>query len=233
MGLFGNIADTGTVRNLAVSGVKVTGNQTLGAIAGYSTGKIQRVAVKGITLIDGLTNSGYVGGVLGHLYKPGRIEESYSVSSVTIRSAGGYYNGGIVGYAQGVSGAGNSVTIANNYSHASITGTGGNFGGISGYTVYAVTKYNYFAGIANDTVNTDSERGVMGGDGGGGTITDNYFDSDVCASASGYCASAGITGVTGMSTTNIQNKSNFSAGWDFSTIWLEPGGAYMTLRNAP
>ncbi|MEK7689618.1 MAG: hypothetical protein AAB425_01210, partial [Bdellovibrionota bacterium] len=196
---------------------------------------ISKVGIGGNSLIDG-NNGGYdeVGGIVGALYKPGTIDQAYAGSSVTVRSAGGGSIGGIAGSAYGTAvTAGNSVTISNSYSGAFIYGDIDRFGGIVGDSNYALIKNNYFTGIANDTNGNGYERGIVGTAWANMTLTDNYYDSTVCASASSYCSSTALTGVTAYTTAQMKDSANFPGGWDFTTIWLAPGAAYFKLRWEP
>ena len=106
-------------------------------------------------------------------------------------------------------------------------------GGVVGYTNYGKILTSYFAGIANHSGAATNERGIVGAV-VNGTLTDNYFDSDVCASASSYCAATVLTGTTAWSTNVMQTKTSYPAGFDFITTWKEPGVAgYMLLVWEP
>ena len=227
VGLFGNIASSGVLRNLLIEGFTVTGDEMVGGLAGYSAGTIQRVGVHGPSMVETATNTGRIGGLVGKLYKPGLIEESYSNSSVSVRSTAGAYDlGGLAGSTGGLSG--DLATIRNSYSHASISSSGGNIGGLVGYTQYLTLTNSYFAGRATDTGAADSERGVIGNDWGGGSSANTFFDSDVCASASGNCASSVLAEQRGVSTALAKTVATYlrTGGWNFKTIWTTPGQVY-------
>ncbi|MCX6717589.1 MAG: hypothetical protein NTU76_02860, partial [Candidatus Taylorbacteria bacterium] len=94
VGLFGFLSDdysTGSISNLGLINVNITGNEYVGGLAGYSFtgGTITKSYSTGI-----VTGSSSVGGLIGEMYA-GTITKSYSSGSVTGTVN---YVGGIVGF---------------------------------------------------------------------------------------------------------------------------------------
>ena len=107
-GLFGYVANGGTVRNVNLADARVTGNQSTGGIVGYignSTSTLENCTVGANVCIHAVVNNAEShGGVVG---KCNGSSISGCISAVTITVANGLdvneiqYNGGIVGYFQG------------------------------------------------------------------------------------------------------------------------------------
>jgi hypothetical protein len=118
-GLFGYVDTAGSVTNLELYGVNITGRLRVGGIAGYVSGGITSCGVAGLVsgnqFVGGmagqlnggsLTNccvagsvsgSQYVGGIAGQLIGSGGINRCYSTAEV----GGSGYVGGIAGGAEG------------------------------------------------------------------------------------------------------------------------------------
>ncbi|MEK7692479.1 MAG: hypothetical protein AAB425_15800, partial [Bdellovibrionota bacterium] len=137
--------------------------------------------------------------------------------------------GGLVGKSWGTgTGAGQFSTIKNNYSRATITTSADNVAGVVGYAGYTKLLSNYFAGVANDTDGAATERGIVGTDWGSNTITDNFYDTEVCVAASSQCSTGVIAEARGIDTTAMKSVASFlrTGGWDFRTVWTMPGQVY-------
>ena len=181
IGLFGQVGDNGTVKNLKLADVNVSGNDNVGAVAGCNEGTISNCSVSGS--IQGNQNVGGVvgvmstnsemiaccvtgdvkstvvsgeanaGGVVG-LMKESSITACYSTGNVT--AANGTNVGGVVGCS-------NMSTITSCY-HATgdVTGTGDAIGGVLG-TDNSVTSTGEFGVVYccwSGTVSTDKGVGV-------------------------------------------------------------------------
>ena len=231
-GLFAVVS--GTVQNLGVVNVNLTGRCHIGAIAGvlydggiiqysYATGVIQAdldnvgglVGENGGTIsasyssvrvdnIEPVDQHWYIGGLVGGNDATGIVSSSYATGNVT-----GYESdqvGGLVGYSSG--------TVTNSYA----TGT------VTGYPVLSIVSTNLggLVGVNGGTLQGSYSTGVVlcsgcaSGFGGllatdSGTVTVSYWDTQ----ASGVPTSAGGTGLT---TAQMQVQGSFS-GWDFATVW--------------
>jgi hypothetical protein len=230
IGLFG--FNAGTVKNLGVVNENISGNLSVGGLAGsneglvygsYTTGK-----VAGYYNVGGLVGTDHagdvsinilkscsistvigklnVGGLVGDNY--GLIESSYSGSMVE----GGIYVGGFVGTNEGI--------VTNSYAIGYATGHDvvGGFAGVNEGTieyVYSTGKakaspYYYSGGLVASNI---------------GNITASFWDLN----SSGEVWSDGGIGKT---TAEMKNKTTFtSAGWDFENIWtIKDGKTYPYLK---
>ena len=95
VGLFGNFS--GTIYNIGLINVNITGNNNVGSLVGFSSGTISNCYSNGT-----VTGSNFIGGLVGNL--TGGISNSYSLTNVY----GLNYIGGLIGYFTG--------TVTNSYS---------------------------------------------------------------------------------------------------------------------
>jgi hypothetical protein len=236
LGLFGYTASTGTVENLGLEDVNITGGDgsyILGGLAGENRGTISNCYSTG--LVVGGDWSDCLGGLVGHNYDS-TISNCFSTGSVT----GGdifYYLGGLVGVNQ-------NGTISNCYSTGPVTGGDGSryLGGLVGYNYGPISDcyaagsvtggdysyylgglagYNYDSTISN-CFSTDSVTGRDGswylgglvGHNWSGIVSNCFWD----VNTSGLDTSAGGIGKT---TAQMQTMSTFTdVGWDFTTpVW--------------
>ncbi|MFA4880246.1 MAG: HYR domain-containing protein [Candidatus Doudnabacteria bacterium] len=224
VGLFGK--NSGTIQNVGLVDVDITGNDYVGGLRGYNEGAITnsyatgrvsgRYYVGGLVGVNvgAITNSYATGRVSGGAYLGGlvgwsnvAITNSYATGNVT----GGDYLGGLVGFNGGVG------AITNSYAIGNVSGTNGNVGGLVGF--------NYAGAITNSYATGRVSGGAYVGGLVGwsyyyrGTITNSYWDTET----SGQPTSAGGTGKT---TAGMKQQSTF-VGWDFATIWaIKEGVSY-------
>jgi hypothetical protein len=226
VGLFGYVANNGTIKNLKVISPSLTdagfNDMTyVGSIAGYANGSnISECSVIGGTV----QGNNYVGGVAG--LSSGYIADCSSSASVsgasyiggfvggsyTMAALGGisdcYARGNVSGssYVGGFMGDSSDTTIVNCYSTGAVSGTS-NVGGFSGYNVN-----EYLTGSIN--------------------VTGCFWD----VTTSGRATSAAGTG---LETTAMQDMNTYlNTSWDFadefdnggSNDWAMPaGGGYPVL----
>ena len=233
VGLFAVIGDGGTVSNIGLEQLSISGGGNTGGLAGENNGTISGSYADGD--VDG---SAVVGGLVG--LNNSNISESYSAGTV----AGTQDIGGLVGlHSLG--------TITKSYSTSDATGTANNVGGLIGFSYdnvensYATgsvsgdTNVGGFAGNYNSgTVsNSYSTGAVTGSSNVGGFIGQKYISAAATNSfwdtqSSGQAAATGTgstTGITGKTTTEMQTQSTFTdAGWDFTDIWAMSG--YPSLK---
>ena len=211
IGLFGYVADTGTIKNLGVEigEAGVTGHQYVGGLVGTFG------AVSGIIENCFTTGnvSGYrrVGGFVGN-FENGDIQNCYATGNVTSLSNAG----GFVGYVH-------SRTVQNCYARGDVTrssGEGTNFGGFCGKNYKGKILKSYSTGSVKygETIQTD-----IGFCGSVDTIgkyemSGNFWDTET----SGADSTAG--GATGKNTAemttdalayNYTTNIYLAAGWDF------------------
>jgi hypothetical protein len=137
IGLFGHLSPSASVKRFGVTG-QVSGQDYVGAIAGYTNGNISEVYSKAI--IQGHT---YVGGLVG--YQNNTLEYAYQTNDVS----GNNYVGGIAGY--------NSGIISEVYVGARIIGLS-NTGAIIGYQTGTTTYAYYDETIIAFHEHSDSEK---------------------------------------------------------------------------
>jgi hypothetical protein len=217
---------SGTVSNLGLTSVNITGVYRTGGIAGGNDGTISDCYCSGSVTAN--NEFGWGGGIVGYIN--GTVTQCYFNGTV---SGTGSMFGGVVAVSEG--------TISKCYNTGSVTGS--NYvGGIVGYTLGRVSDCynkgtisgsNDIGGIAGENDNTIDYcfnigsvsgtgyniGGIAGADGGGGTIyTSNFWDSE----SSGITQGAGWTisdsfGITGKTTAQMKSAGTFTtAGWDFS-----------------
>ncbi|MBO6587363.1 MAG: BspA family leucine-rich repeat surface protein [Gracilimonas sp.] len=232
-GLFAVIGDGGSVKNIGLEQLSITGGGNTGGLAGENNGTISGSYADGD--VDG---SAIVGGLVG--LNNSSITESYSAGTV----AGTQDIGGLVGlHSLG--------TISKSYSASNATGSANNVGGLIGFSydnvensfatgsVSGDTNVGGFAGNYNSgTVTKSFSAGsVTGSSNVGGFIGQKYISAAATNSfwdtqSSGQAAATGTgstTGITGKTTTEMQTQSTFTgAGWDLTDIWVMSG--YPSLK---
>ena len=139
-----NTLNNGTVKNVVLKDVNVTGDGNVGSIACEATGN-SRIYNCGI-LNGTVSGTNYVGSIAGSIYGSSRVINSYSFADVN----GGTWAAGIVGYNDGASNSNNLQTLVMNcFFYGDITeGTniapvyGGN--NISNSGADGINNYNYY-----------------------------------------------------------------------------------------
>lgn len=135
-GLFGNIYG-GTVKNLGVTNIDITGKAYVGGVAAYinNNGNVEYCYTTGDVTATG-TDSIYCGGVAGYV-SLGTIQNCYSACDI---STSNNRTGGIVGYI-------NNGTVKNCYSTGDIRSGGSYLGGVAGYLSGSTVENCYTTGI--------------------------------------------------------------------------------------
>jgi hypothetical protein len=236
VGTVAGYAESGSkIADITLNNITVTGGfKNIGGMAGYTEGSVRRVAVRGSSVIESNSNSAgvNVGGLVGQLYATSSgsalIEQSLTAVGTTVRA--GQALATVVG---GVVGSVNAGCVAcgivkNNYSLATVYSAAGSVGGIvGGGNGYEAVQYNYFAGTSYHTAGAVNEGGIVGYKGGNVALTDNYYDSTVCAAASGKCASGDLVHGRGLSTALMKSLGTYlrTGNWDFVSTWAVPGQA--------
>ena len=156
VGLFGNT--TGTIKNLTIDNVNVTGNKYVGGLSGYSNGTFTNITAN--TTVKGITN---VGGLSGYSYgtnikRPNitsTVEGSTNVGGLS-GDSGNVYSAQITStvtgtsYVGGVFGRGNA--IKSSIVSSNVSGTS-NVGGVTGYndegSIQVIFKEGSVTGTSN------------------------------------------------------------------------------------
>ena len=240
--LFADIGGSGSVRNLGLVDVNVSGNNRTGALVGHLSGDPQVTDTYGTGTVTGGTGHNEIGGLAG--FSDGNIVRSYFTGTVTgpVRVGGlvgfmarngtmsGSYAdvtinvdskaGGLVGELGGLQ-AGQNATITGSYATGAVTGTtsgDSKVGGLVG-EIHADGRLekSYFSGAVSGT-------GEVGGLVGksSGHITSSYAagsvsgsDNDVGGLAGFLDGSARVTGsYSSVRVTNSKpNVSEGLVGW--------------------
>ena len=188
VGLFGVVGSGGTVQNVGLEAINITGNGFTGGVAGlnkggtvshcYSTG-----SVKG--------SGNDAGGVVGANYG-GEVTSCYSTGDIT---GSGNYTGGVAGLNKG-------GTVSHCYSTGSVKGSGIDTGGVAGQNYDGTVTNCYSAG--NVTSSGMNIGGVVGQN-YDGTVTNCYSAGNVTSSG------MNIGGVVGYNN-NSEVNSCYSTG---------------------
>jgi filamentous hemagglutinin family protein len=225
VGLFGIIANSGSVQNLGITDINLTaagwqGSSDyahVGAIAGINNGMITgSYATGNITSDSPYVIAPDTGGLVGT--NAGQVIQSYADVNVTENSVGDLlYVGGLVGWNQG-------GTITQSYATGAVTNTTdivAEVGGLVGVNSGTVTQ-TYSTGPV-------SGLGDLGGLVGSnsGVITSSYWDTQ----SSTQSVSGGGVGLT-----TSQLQSGLPAGFE-TTVWnsnsaYNSGFPYLNLASA-
>ena len=187
LGLFRAAGEDAEIRNVRLTGVRVSGKDQVGGLVGSSDGSIAGVSVAGrvagVGRIGGLAgyNSGSissshstaritgggdrVGGLVGS--SSGSIVDSYATGDV---AGGGAYTGGLVG----IIGRDSDGSISGSYATGNVTGDGDNVGGLIGYSAGDITASHATGAVTGEGGNV----GGLAGD-GRGAISGSYATGTV------------------------------------------------------
>jgi len=214
LGIFGNIGETGIVKNMTVSGtVTQTGNESTGGIAGVNEGRIENCSFSGT--VTGGTTSNEVGGIAGQNKATGTIIYSRNRAAVTGKTS----VGGIAGQNNGI--------IEQSYNTGNITENSQQAGGIAGvnsgtgsaikncYNTGAVIGQYFPGGIVgrnqtNALIEYCYNIGTVTGTAGGGGIA----GANATGATIRYCGSFGTT----VRTQNSASIGRITSGSDGSTL---------------
>lgn len=209
VGLFAEIS--GTVRDVGLLGVSVTGNDEVGGLVGYNNGGT-------------ITNSYVTGSVRGNEYNGGLVGESFdgtiTGSFSTAEVSGGGPMGGLVGYTD-------DGAIANSFATGPVVATsdgtsntvGGFVGDSFGTALTNVFATGYVKGEQFDTVG-----GLVGNS--DATIQNGYWDTQTSGTDTGLGNNDNSQSVTPMSTAQLQGK--LPTGFD-TTAWKTGTGLFPYL----
>jgi uncharacterized repeat protein (TIGR02543 family) len=217
VGLFG-VLDYGTIKNVNLINVDITGDENVGGIVGYMLWN-ETVSVENSSVTGLVSGRLYIGGIAGFIssssasiincYTDGTINaiSNYAggiagknAGTITNSYSSGNTNGdrsvaGIAGYNEG-------GTILYSYSTGTATGTG-SVGGIAGYSWQGRIEYTFSSG---DISSSSMNCGGIAGDAYGGIIDNSYALGNVTAPTS--INGQNIGGVLGATNdTTILNKS--------------------------
>ena len=204
-GLFGDIDENGTVKNVVLEGVQITSDNSsgyAGGVAGDSWGTIENCSVSGsvsgTTFAGGVVGSQrggsitgcnssatvkgviFAGGIAGETNSGASLTGCYATDDVTVENDGtnNSHAGGVVGYNGG-------GTLTACYATGSVTGSGSGtiyVGGVTGSNNFGILTACYHAkeDVSGPTGTTGgvAGRNFKGSMFGGGIITACYWGSN-------------------------------------------------------
>ena len=194
-GLFTFVGAGARVESLGITAANVTGNNYVGALAGYNVGEIVAVYTAGsVTASAG----SYAGGLVGQQTTSGTIHSSYSTASVT-----GQANvGGLVGQAA----AGTGASITNSYSTGQVSrssGTATTIGGLIGAVAMGFTaSASYWDSTTSGCVS-------------GGTSGCTTSAAGTTQTTSALQSPTGYTGIYAAWNANLDGVTGADDPWDF------------------
>lgn len=241
-GLFGRIGEGGTVKNVVLTDVSVTGGSMVGGVAGQNNGTVENCSVNGTVKGTGFSDTGgitginngkisgckaegtvegevNVGGIAGGSYFGATIEGCHSTTAVSGSSS----VGGVVGN------LGNGCSLMACYSTGSVTATitSGNAyaGGVVGWNSQGTVTGCYHA---NGAVSgqADNIGGIVGSN-NSGIFTACYW-SGLPDNDNGGATKVDGTDVTWADAVNAMNTALSGSGWQYE---LKDGNSLPTLKK--
>jgi len=243
IGIFGHLDAPAQIRNLGIVGGEITGNSSVGALAG----SISRGAVTNSYASSSVIGQAAVGGLVGST-DSGTISASYATAAV---SGWDYYVGGLVGYNY-------SGTINASCASGPVSGASGYVGGLVGYHYSGTISACYASGPVSGAWRVGGLLGQITS----GTVTHCYA-TGLVTNASGYAGGLvayiesgdfnacfwdtqtagqtlgsgyGSSDISGLTTAQMKTQGTFiAAGWDFVDQndplgdWLMPQDDYPRL----
>ena len=233
IGLFGNVGADGTIKNLRLDNVAVSGGNDsdyIGSLVGINYGLICRCSASG-----NVQGSSFVGGLIGGSH--GSVSECFVAVSVD----GVHHIGGLIG--------GNGGLVNKCYASGDVNGTGdyigGLIGGNSSLTVsacYATGNVNgnshvggFIGGSLGSLEKCYSTGNVSGTSSVGGFLGTSYSCSvNFCFWDTQTAGIATSAGGTGKATALMQTESTFTdTGWDFVSTWIQNGCPELLCMLSP
>ena len=236
VGLFAS--NSGTVKNLSIDNVYVSGRNYVGAIAGYTNNGIFENVYVNRCYVYG---NDYVGAVLGWSQGTFLITTSYANGEVY----GHQSVGGLIGYIK-------AGTISKCYSTVSVDATDTRAGGLVGYHVSGALSDCFATGTV---IGKNGVGGLIGTRDGSGSVTNSYAIGKVVKTGTGTGV-GGLVGsgsgtvtnsywtpeTAGVLSSSIGNQNNiqnmlYMAGylsWNFSDTWdIYEGESLAFLKGLP
>ena len=208
LGLFG--CSRGTIKNLFIKNVNINaayGEKAAGAICAANYGTIEKCGVDSGTIVD---KSSGIGGISGRNY--GTISQCYNKADLTTEN----------GKAAGISGMNYQGTIENCYNAGTITQTGTNenylAGGICSDNNGGIVKYclNFGKVISANGVGYGVSKD-------NGTVTECYYDEDVCGNLNGDG-----TAMTSAELCDSSFTDSLNSNWESGSEDSKTDGRYKT-----
>ena len=199
LGLFGFLASGSAVRNLGVAGADITGEETIGVLAGAVSGTVENCWVAG--RVAGTDE--FIGGLAGSI--SGTVKNCYAAVAVS----GSAEVGGVAGE---VSGA-----VQNCWAAGSVTGTSQRVGGITG-TIREDGKVENCVALNSSVGEAASVNRVVGQNYGDGNLSGNYAFAGMTVIRNGTSES-----VTDGTATNEKGQAKTAAELQEASFWTGGG----------
>ena len=219
--LFGGLISGGTIENLGLTNVSITGQNYISALVAYLE---EPSTITNCYSTGSISGSFYGAGILADNWNTGNsLNQCYS--SCTISCEG--VVGGLVGNNMGV--------ISNSYATGNVTASGnydgcGHAGGLIAYNTGTVDKC-YAIGLVTCVYTITGYYGGLVGRSEGGSSTNSFWDTQTTGQTTNP------DGGTGKTTSEMQTESTFTgAGWDFTAstgVWEIIGSNYPQLQDNP
>ena len=196
--------NSGTIQNLGLAGVNVTGDSAVGALVGQN----QRGGeITGVWVTGRVTGHAHTGGLVG--FNLGTVERSYSaaaVAGVDKRDSGGplwsVRVAGLVGLNRG--------TVENAYATGAVRGAG-HVTGLVGWNDGSGEIINsYAAGSVTSTQGFPTTGGLVGWQ--TASVSRSYWDTEATGQKDG-AGQGDPGGAKGLTTTEMQKLDADSTGW--------------------
>ncbi len=205
-GLFTFVGAGARVESLGITAANVTGNNYVGALAGYNVGEIVAVYTTGSVTAS---NGSYAGGLVGQQTASGTIHSSYSTASVT-----GQANvGGLVGQAA----AGTGASITNSYSTGAVSRSSGTATTIGGLIGAVEMGFSASASYYDSTTS-----GCVSGGSNGCTTS----AAGTTQTTSALQSPTGYTGIYAAWNANLDGVAGADDPWDFAGSSAYPALIY-------
>jgi hypothetical protein len=204
IGLFG-YTNAATIQNVGLVGGSVSGSASVGGLVGRN----ESSAITSSYATGSVSGDAQVGGLAGESDETSNIANSYSTGNVS----GAFRVGGLVGNSK-------FSSITNSYATGIVSGSGsfsgssGSVGGLVGQNYDSTIENSFSTGVVTST--NDTPGGVVGYY-TGGTLTSNYWDTQISGLSNGF-GTGSTSGVTGKTTAEMKQQATFS-GWDFGSTW--------------
>ncbi|MGN0814903.1 MAG: leucine-rich repeat protein [Candidatus Coproplasma sp.] len=196
VGLFGCVAESGSVENLVLKNVTVKGTNAateyVGGVVGLNKGVISACTVSGSITLENVS-APYVGGIAGE--SDGKLYDVGSDCVITVTGGTGYNVGGIVGRTKGKEIDGVSVTGKISVESSVAV----NAGGVVGYLDVTVANVSVAVELSVRTTGSDNKNNYAGlvagyssqeinGISVSGTLTVDSYGKAYVGGIVGYCA---------------------------------------------
>jgi hypothetical protein len=237
IGLFGEVSVGGTVQNISMTSITITGYNYVGGLVGRNKGTVSNSYstgnVNGANYVGGLVGSNWWNwrnwGIVSNSYSEGSVIGNSSVGGLvgdnggTVRNS--YFTGSVTGgdYAGGLVGVNDRGTVTDSYSTGNVTGNN-NVGGLVGRNDGNV----YYSQSTGNVTGNNNVGGLVGYNGGVSTVSSSYSTSSVA----GNNRVGGLVGDNGGFSTVYKSYSSGSVyGNDYigGLVGRNAGG---TVRNS-